>query len=136
MMKLVVNADVIAGYNRFHTPRHRIKDTLDVTSGYSSPCSFHRLPKLIWCSIGGRIPESRCASNYHTFRIGDRSIEQAGQRTDGKPSMYGRTTRVPTSQGCSTRCSVYRQCTLEECTNEIQYHLKPGYQAQNQCGDA
>ncbi|GFT30946.1 hypothetical protein TNCV_1683201 [Trichonephila clavipes] len=35
MTKPVVSVAAIVGYNRCHTPRHRIKDTLDVSLGYS-----------------------------------------------------------------------------------------------------
>lgn len=50
MMKSVVTVAATAGYNHCCMPRHWIKDNLDVLVGYSSPCCFHILPKLIWCS--------------------------------------------------------------------------------------
>ncbi|GFS95880.1 hypothetical protein TNCV_2259451 [Trichonephila clavipes] len=48
----VVSVAVIDRYNSCHTPGHKINRGLDVSSGYSSPCVFHMLPKLIWCSSG------------------------------------------------------------------------------------
>ncbi|PRD34972.1 UNVERIFIED_CONTAM: hypothetical protein NCL1_12936 [Trichonephila clavipes] len=36
--KSVVSVASIVVYNRCHTPRHRIKEALDVWVGYSSPC--------------------------------------------------------------------------------------------------
>ncbi|GFU16283.1 hypothetical protein TNCV_4422311 [Trichonephila clavipes] len=33
------------GYNHCHTPRHRIKEVLDVSLGYSSQCGFLIFPK-------------------------------------------------------------------------------------------
>ncbi|GFU64567.1 hypothetical protein TNCV_305061 [Trichonephila clavipes] len=35
MTKSVVRVTTIVGYNRCHTPRHRIKKALDVSLGYS-----------------------------------------------------------------------------------------------------
>ncbi|GFW08489.1 hypothetical protein TNCV_2775111 [Trichonephila clavipes] len=43
--------------------------------------------------------------------------------------------RSVTPQRCSASCSVYRQCVLEGCGSEIQYHPKPRYQLQDKCGD-
>ncbi|GFW32085.1 uncharacterized protein TNCV_2601111 [Trichonephila clavipes] len=43
----------IVGDHRCHTPRHCFKETWDEFLGYSRPSSFHRLPKLIWCSNWG-----------------------------------------------------------------------------------
>ncbi|GFU42387.1 uncharacterized protein TNCV_4555281 [Trichonephila clavipes] len=36
MTKSVVSVANFAGYNRCHTPRHRIKEALDISLGYSS----------------------------------------------------------------------------------------------------
>ncbi|GFY16937.1 hypothetical protein TNCV_3689951 [Trichonephila clavipes] len=58
----------IVGYNHYLTPRHRIKETLDVTLGYSNPCDFHILPKLIWCSSRWCIKsQSLCNLGAHVF---------------------------------------------------------------------
>ncbi|GFS71104.1 uncharacterized protein TNCV_5049071 [Trichonephila clavipes] len=54
--KSVIRVAAISGYSRCHTLRHRIKETLDVSLVYGSPCGFHILSKLIWCSSGGCIP--------------------------------------------------------------------------------
>ncbi|GFT43084.1 hypothetical protein TNCV_5119501 [Trichonephila clavipes] len=48
MTKSVVIVAAIVGYNRCHTPRHKIKEALDVSLGYSSSCGSRILPKLIW----------------------------------------------------------------------------------------
>ncbi|GFV54155.1 hypothetical protein TNCV_1027271 [Trichonephila clavipes] len=56
MTESVVSVAAIVGYNRCHTPRHRIKEPLDVSLGYSNSCGFHILPKLNWCSSGLSIP--------------------------------------------------------------------------------
>ncbi|GFV96176.1 uncharacterized protein TNCV_1871361 [Trichonephila clavipes] len=78
MTKSEVSLSAIVGYNRCHTPRHRIKEALDVSLRYSTTCGFIILPKLIWFRSGWCIP-SRCASMDHTFLIGDRLEEQADQ---------------------------------------------------------
>ncbi|GFS92832.1 uncharacterized protein TNCV_1162201 [Trichonephila clavipes] len=54
IIKSVVSAAAIMGCNHCHTPRHRIKEALDVSLGYgyNSPRGFHILPKLICCSSG------------------------------------------------------------------------------------
>ncbi|GFT24122.1 hypothetical protein TNCV_2063731 [Trichonephila clavipes] len=75
MVKSVVSVTVIVGYNPCHTPRHRTKETLDVSLEYSSPCGFHILPKLSGVAAGGVSQTSRCASMDHMFSIGDRSGE-------------------------------------------------------------
>ncbi|GFW19057.1 hypothetical protein TNCV_253871 [Trichonephila clavipes] len=46
------SAAVIVGYNRYHTPTHRIKKAMDVSLGYSSLYFYYILPKLIWCDSG------------------------------------------------------------------------------------
>ncbi|GFT74172.1 uncharacterized protein TNCV_5027041 [Trichonephila clavipes] len=51
MKKSVASAAVIVGYNPCKPPRPRIKEALDVSLGYSSPCGVHILPKLIWTSV-------------------------------------------------------------------------------------
>ncbi|GFX50708.1 hypothetical protein TNCV_2722941 [Trichonephila clavipes] len=76
MTKSVVSVTAIVGYNSSYTPRYRIKEALDVSLGYNSPCGFHILPKLIWCSSGWCIlRHSRCTSMDHMLLIGDRSGE-------------------------------------------------------------
>ncbi|GFX59148.1 hypothetical protein TNCV_936631 [Trichonephila clavipes] len=80
VIKSVVSVAAIVGYNHCYAPRHRIKEALDVSLSYSSPCVFRILSKLIWCSSGGCIPShSRCASMSHTLSIDDKSGEQEGQ---------------------------------------------------------
>ncbi|GFV47313.1 hypothetical protein TNCV_4829691 [Trichonephila clavipes] len=69
--KSVVSVATIAGCNHFHRPWYRIKEALDISLGYSNPCRFRILPKLIWCSSGGVSRASLCASIGHTFSIGD-----------------------------------------------------------------
>ncbi|GFT80550.1 hypothetical protein TNCV_5122581 [Trichonephila clavipes] len=56
MTKSIVSVAAIVGRNLCHTPRYRIEEALDVFLGYSSPCDFHILPKLIWSSSGWLIP--------------------------------------------------------------------------------
>ncbi|GFS62971.1 uncharacterized protein TNCV_2054461 [Trichonephila clavipes] len=74
----VVSIAAIKDYNSCHTPRHRIKEALDVSLGYSSPCGFHILPKLIWCSIGWCIPvQSLCKHGPHVSDWRDRENKQA-----------------------------------------------------------
>ncbi|GFX32470.1 uncharacterized protein TNCV_2173881 [Trichonephila clavipes] len=77
----------IVGYKSYHTPRHRIKEALDVSLGYSS---FHAAS--IYCqnwpggAAGGVSRASRCASMNHTFSIGDSSGKQLpvkGKRSNG-----------------------------------------------------
>ncbi|GFX78027.1 uncharacterized protein TNCV_971811 [Trichonephila clavipes] len=64
----VVSVASIVGYNRCHTPRHTIKNALDVSLAYSSSCGFHILPKLIWCSSSWCNPgQSLCKSGPHVF---------------------------------------------------------------------
>ncbi|GFY22822.1 hypothetical protein TNCV_2180831 [Trichonephila clavipes] len=76
MTKSVVSVSIHVGYNHCHTPRYRIKEAMNVSLGYSSPCDLHILPTLTWCSSGRCIPDSRCPSMDNTFSIGDRSGEQ------------------------------------------------------------
>ncbi|GFV98333.1 transposable element Tc3 transposase [Trichonephila clavipes] len=76
MTKSEVSVVAIVDYSLCHTPRHRIKEALDVSLGYSSPCGFHVLSELIRCNSGRRILGQLCK---HTFSIRDRSGEQAGE---------------------------------------------------------
>ncbi|GFX01206.1 transposable element Tcb1 transposase [Trichonephila clavipes] len=46
MTKSVVSVAAIVGYNHCHTPRHRIKEALDVSLGYRSPSSFKHIAKV------------------------------------------------------------------------------------------
>ncbi|GFW19538.1 hypothetical protein TNCV_1604301 [Trichonephila clavipes] len=71
--KSVDSVATIVGYTHCHMSRHSIKEVLDVSLGYSSPCGFHILQKFIWCGNGGVSRARRCASMDHTFSIGDRS---------------------------------------------------------------
>ncbi|GFV67279.1 hypothetical protein TNCV_3670341 [Trichonephila clavipes] len=66
---------------------------------------------LVKVAVSGVPRASRYASGNHTFSIGDRSGEQAGQGTDGKRCMYGRTT-APTPQRIRAGYSVCRHCVL------------------------
>ncbi|GFT05043.1 hypothetical protein TNCV_530981 [Trichonephila clavipes] len=50
--KSIVSVATIVGFNRCHTPRHRLKDALDVSLEYGCLCGLDMLPKLIWCSSG------------------------------------------------------------------------------------
>ncbi|GFT06041.1 hypothetical protein TNCV_1594741 [Trichonephila clavipes] len=59
--KSVDLAAIIVGYGHGHTARYRITDALNVFLWYSSPCGFHMLSKLIWCSVG----EKRDAKRMH-----------------------------------------------------------------------
>ncbi|GFT94540.1 hypothetical protein TNCV_1490601 [Trichonephila clavipes] len=52
MTTSTVRVAASVGYNRGHTTRHRIKEALDVSLGYSSQYGFHMLPKMIWCGSG------------------------------------------------------------------------------------
>ncbi|GFU33761.1 hypothetical protein TNCV_2048191 [Trichonephila clavipes] len=74
-----VSIAIIVGYNRYHTPRHGIKEAFDVSSGYNSSCISHILSKLIWCSSGWCIPSQSIFK--HALHIFDwkRSGDQAGQ---------------------------------------------------------
>ncbi|GFX61753.1 hypothetical protein TNCV_1382511 [Trichonephila clavipes] len=59
----------IVGYNHCHTLLHGIKEALDASFGYSSPCGgFHILPKLI-CGVAesGVSRSSHCAIRDHIF---------------------------------------------------------------------
>ncbi|GFU87200.1 hypothetical protein TNCV_1059121 [Trichonephila clavipes] len=61
MTKTVVSVTAIVDYNGLLSPQHITIEALDVSLGYSSPCDFHILPKLIWCSSGLCIPgQSLC----------------------------------------------------------------------------
>ncbi|GFV69883.1 hypothetical protein TNCV_1982501 [Trichonephila clavipes] len=80
MTKSVVSIAAIVGYNHCHMLWYGIKDALHVSVGCSSPCGFHILPKLIWCSSRGCIlGQSLCKHGPHVSWIGDRSGEQAEQ---------------------------------------------------------
>ncbi|GFY31154.1 uncharacterized protein TNCV_4360611 [Trichonephila clavipes] len=60
----------IVGDPRYHTPRHRFKETLDVSLGYSRPIysSFQTFPKLIWCgSWGCNLRQSLSNHGPHVF---------------------------------------------------------------------
>ncbi|GFV59462.1 hypothetical protein TNCV_4921531 [Trichonephila clavipes] len=50
MTKSVASVAAIGDYNHCHMPRQRIKEALDVSLEYSSPCGFHILPNLICCT--------------------------------------------------------------------------------------
>ncbi|GFU44040.1 hypothetical protein TNCV_4963521 [Trichonephila clavipes] len=50
MTKSLVSVAGIVGYNHYHTPRHRIKEVLDVSLKFSSSWGIHIWPKIIWCS--------------------------------------------------------------------------------------
>ncbi|GFW68215.1 hypothetical protein TNCV_1880971 [Trichonephila clavipes] len=65
--KSVVSVAAIVGYNHFHTLRHRIKEALDVSLGYSSPCGFPIMPKLIWCRMVYPGSQSTCIHTPHVF---------------------------------------------------------------------
>ncbi|GFX03289.1 uncharacterized protein TNCV_3555171 [Trichonephila clavipes] len=84
MTKSVVGVAAIVGYNRYHTPRHRIKEALDVSLGRTlEHCVQHVLapyPVGIWL--------------------------MASAECMGGP-------RAPTPQRCGTGCSVYQKCVLE-----------------------
>ncbi|GFT91981.1 uncharacterized protein TNCV_125111 [Trichonephila clavipes] len=45
----VARIAAIVGDHHCHTPRHWLKETLDVFLGYRRPSSFHTVPKLIRC---------------------------------------------------------------------------------------
>ncbi|GFX66482.1 uncharacterized protein TNCV_1291631 [Trichonephila clavipes] len=47
MTELVISVATVVGYNRYHMPRNRIEEALDVSLGYSNPCGFHILLKFI-----------------------------------------------------------------------------------------
>ncbi|GFW94199.1 hypothetical protein TNCV_1979391 [Trichonephila clavipes] len=83
MTKSVVSVAAIVGYNRSHTPRHKIKEALEVSLGYSSldAVSIY-CQKLIWCSSVWLSRASCCANMDYTVLIGDRSGELAGQRSN------------------------------------------------------
>ncbi|GFS72231.1 uncharacterized protein TNCV_2442671 [Trichonephila clavipes] len=54
--------------HRCHTPRHRFKETLDVSLGYSRSSSFHTLTKFIWCSRWGcNLGQSLSNHEPHVF---------------------------------------------------------------------
>ncbi|GFS87439.1 hypothetical protein TNCV_207571 [Trichonephila clavipes] len=68
MTNSVASAAAIVGCNRCHTSRHRIKEALGLSLGYSIPCGFHIFPKLIWCSSGWCIPgQLLCTHGLHVF---------------------------------------------------------------------
>ncbi|GFT39983.1 uncharacterized protein TNCV_2110861 [Trichonephila clavipes] len=72
----VARVAAIVGDHRCHTPRHLFKETLDVFWGYSRPCCFHSLPKLIWCgSWGCNLGQS--LSNYGPHVFYRRKIRRA-----------------------------------------------------------
>ncbi|GFV53798.1 uncharacterized protein TNCV_1592211 [Trichonephila clavipes] len=88
--KLAVRGAAIVGYNHFHTPRHKIKEALDVPAvplGYSSPCGFPVLPKLIWCSSGECIQGESCEAwtTIH-FRL---AIDRENKQVKKAIQFYG-----------------------------------------------
>ncbi|GFW47866.1 hypothetical protein TNCV_2400531 [Trichonephila clavipes] len=141
----------IVGYNHCHTSRHRIKEALDVSLRQSSlyPCGFQILPKLIWCSSGWCIPgQSLYKYGPHVIdwrKFGKTSMTRKQFNLMGSleycvprvvahyPFGIWRMTSAecmggpwtPTPQRRNAGCSVYRQCVLEGCGSEIQYHSKP-----------
>ncbi|GFU73438.1 hypothetical protein TNCV_3052221 [Trichonephila clavipes] len=52
MTKSEVRVAAILGCNHCHTPRHVIKEALDVCLGNSNPFGLHILPKKIWYHSG------------------------------------------------------------------------------------
>ncbi|GFX17084.1 uncharacterized protein TNCV_4266101 [Trichonephila clavipes] len=64
----VAKVAAIVREQRWHTPRHWFKETLDEFLGYSRPSSFHTLPKLIWCgSCGCNLSQSLSNHGPHVF---------------------------------------------------------------------
>ncbi|GFX03696.1 hypothetical protein TNCV_2112681 [Trichonephila clavipes] len=62
--KSVVNVATNVGYNQLA----RITEDLDVSLGYNSPCGFHILTKLMWCSSGWCITDqSLCKQGEHVL---------------------------------------------------------------------
>ncbi|GFW43024.1 uncharacterized protein TNCV_1474201 [Trichonephila clavipes] len=121
--------------------------------GYSRPRSFHTLPKLIWCgSWGCNLDQSLSNHGPHVFyrrkiRRASRPGKQFNPVIDEEPFFEQCVPRVvahypveiwlwpspkdkegqlaPTPWRCSAGCLKYRQCVLEECESDIQYHPIP-----------
>ncbi|GFT09575.1 hypothetical protein TNCV_4947551 [Trichonephila clavipes] len=67
MTKSVVSVDTIVGYNRYHTPRHRIKEALVVSLRYYNPYRastyFHKVDLLFMSTIHRTIGGSSVVSS-------------------------------------------------------------------------
>ncbi|GFW32529.1 hypothetical protein TNCV_676871 [Trichonephila clavipes] len=68
MTNSAVSVSDIVGYSHCYAPQHKSKEALDVSLGYTSPCGFSILPKLVCCSRGWCIPgQSLCKQGLYVL---------------------------------------------------------------------